>query len=368
MTTTSIRRAFTLVEMLVVITLITMLVAITVPAISAARESARAATCKNNLRQLFLGMSTVAERTGKYCSGAFDWKRDGAVTEVGWVADLVNIGIVPGKLLCPSNQSQVSRTYEALLTSDGTGFSPLSQKAGSAAGAYPDGTPKVNPCRKILGEWPGGGGVMPPDETRRQFVEQAIFQPGYNTNFCASWWLVRSGVALDKNGNLHSTQGHTPLNNLERHCTVGPLNRARLDSSGVASSIVPILGDAAPSGEYLSASLGGSSGGQQLAKNITRGPVQTSTMEPPSANPDGTSYGTWWAVWNATVQDYRQFGTPHPKSCQIVFADGSVRPFSDTNGDGQINNGFPSGTGGFNSGEAEVTNYELFNRWQLKVE
>ena len=311
----------------------------------------------------------MADRNGRYGSGAFDWQRDGCVTEVGWVADLAGVGTFPGKMLCPSNQVQVSRTYAHLLNSNASTFSPLSNKAGSPEGRQPDGTPKVNVCRRILGTW-SGGSALAPGPARRELVEKQIFLPGYNTNYCASWWLVRSGVALDPSGNIYSAAGHTPLNTLERHCTLGPLNRAKLDSSGVPSSMVPFLGDAAPSADFLSDNLGEVAAGQPLAQTMTRGPVQPATMEPPPpTNAAGTPYATWWATWNATLQDYRQFGIPHGRSCQIVFADGSVPTLADTTKDDLLNNGFPpSAASGFTDNTLELSPYEVFSRWRLNQE
>lgn len=50
------RRAFTLIELLVVIAIIAILVAILLPAVQQAREAARRSNCKNNLKQLGVGL------------------------------------------------------------------------------------------------------------------------------------------------------------------------------------------------------------------------------------------------------------------------------------------------------------------------
>lgn len=60
------RRGFTLVELLVVIGIIAVLIAVLLPALSKAREQAKAAQCASNLRQLGLGMMLYCDASRDY--------------------------------------------------------------------------------------------------------------------------------------------------------------------------------------------------------------------------------------------------------------------------------------------------------------
>ena len=65
--------AFTLVELLMVIVIIAILIALLLPAVNAARESARQITCLNNVKQMGLAAITHENQKGWFPTGGWGW-------------------------------------------------------------------------------------------------------------------------------------------------------------------------------------------------------------------------------------------------------------------------------------------------------
>jgi prepilin-type N-terminal cleavage/methylation domain-containing protein/prepilin-type processing-associated H-X9-DG protein len=335
------RRGFTLVELLVVITIIAILVSLLMPALFAAREASRSTTCKSNLRQFYIGFEIKSGKgEGPFSSGAYDGRRDGCVDTYGWVADLVNANICePQQLLCPSNRPGSEKLNDYL------GVSTYQPKEGA--------TPiRVNAGR--CGQMSDVGLVT------------ELLTNGYGTNYCQTWLMARSeprfvGGEVPSGAALKGLAG-----------TVGPLSRKRIANSGVSSGIVPLLHDSKVGDEkeaILKSDIPGFiTGGERLVESFSDGPALR------QASTDGLVHWGKTPITLADVhrspydhlQDTRDMGPLHNGTCNVLFADGHVEEFEDTNNDGYLNPGFviPAGADaakvGFLAGEPELPPAKIF--------
>ena len=366
------RGAFTLVEMLVVIAIIGILVALLLPALAAAREAARATQCKANLRQFFVGLTTHADNDPqeRYSTGAYDGRRDGSIDSIGWVADLVNGGIAqPQELLCPSNPSQGSEKINDYIG----GKTSTVKEAG-------------DPIKLVLGATPIINAES--DATLKAvLVGEHFLEKGYGTNYVSSWYMVRTGPVLTTGDDSANSEADISIpttiviKSANPAHTLGPLSRRVVENSPHPSDNIPLLGDAnigdqkeafllEPIPGYLAA-------GDRLGESLCDGPARVvddgttqtweSIDEPAAPIPvlDNSAGVNLFALEqppklvvpppitnDRILQDYRDFGAVHRGNCNIVFADGSVRTYKDSNGDKYLNPGFRIG---ISSSDAPLT-------------
>jgi len=95
------KRAFTLVELLVVIAVIGILAALLLTALSSAKLKAQRIQCLNNVRQLLLGSSMYASENSRHAG-----YETSAFPGGNWMGTLNEYATVKGILICPSAQLQ----------------------------------------------------------------------------------------------------------------------------------------------------------------------------------------------------------------------------------------------------------------------
>lgn len=369
------RPGFTLTELLVVIAIIGILVSLLFPAFLAVRNAARSTQCLNNLRQIGMALHSHAGNhpRGQLCSGAFDPTRDGPVEIFSWVADCVRQNTLPSNLLCPSSTCAGDEQLNTLLAKnpiDNT-VTPLDRRTGSSL--------------YLAQTW---GDVI--DSNRTEWVRSNLVLSGFNTNYAASWHLVRGG-AKNVNGATYGS-----LRNLAG--CYGPLTLLALDGARVPDSTIAILGCADKADDdwnKLAAAVQPPDSlrlrqGIVLSESFNDGPamIASSSLPPGKINPVPAGTPIAWLTPAAypsegdivtdeekysgkvnqplVLQDTRDWRAWHASSLNLLFADGSVRKVYDTNHDGYINPGFAISANpdttltGYADNRCEVNPWDLY--------
>jgi hypothetical protein len=297
------------------------------------QEQSRLWRCQAHLRDFGLGLLKFSQQDPqtRYCTGAYDWEYDGCPDTIGWVADLVNSGSCrPGEMLCPANPMQGNEKLMQLYLRDAAEIEMLDPNPAligtGVCGAKPN----------VLGQ------VYTPE--RQHAIEQHILALGYNTNYAASWYLVRGGIRLsvetqkDSTGNITSREllavalgppkhpAHKPKSWRGLADTTGPLKRKDVERSRVPSSQIPLLGDAAagdPFRAISSVSLHcreqlAIQEGDRLTASFCSGPARFATgmrLYPLSAGSvlakAATQGDTWNWEWTDWCREAERRPTPH---------------------------------------------------------
>ena len=292
-------RAFTLVELLVVIAIIGVLIALLLPAIQAARETARRMTCQNHLKQLGLGMLNYESALKFFPTGGwgYQWTGDpdrgfGKQQPGGWT--YIILPYIELKSLFDMGKGQADAQKRAMAkTRFETPVELLYCPSRRAAVAYPFAVSNTiynsdMPTCWGKNDYCANSGDNPPNGI-----------PG-----------GPSSLAAGDNGSYNSSWAP----NSDRNGIVFVKSAVKIRDIIDGTSRTVMLGEGYLNRDYYNSSLGDSND-QGWATAYDYNVNRWADGDPPLRDAPGYISNT-------------RFGGTHAYSCYFVFCDGSVRGMS----------------------------------------
>jgi len=318
------RRGLTLVELLVVVAIVAVLVALLIPAVQAAREAARQTQCRVNLRQLALACLAHENALGFFPTGGWG----GA-----WVGD-------PDR---GSREKQpggwafniLPHVEQTAIHGLGGGVADADAKADLVAIRLATPVPVFTcPTRRAAAAWPLAASkaafnlvAVPTTVSRRPAT---VVRGDYAANMGSGDMpnRYRSGASPS------SVLAGDAMSDAAWHATFGPppnglvFRRSRIRVRDVPDGLTAtyLLGE-----KYVdpaSIATGFSDDDDQCLYSGHDRDVLRTGLEPPSRDRSGFDPVTISGVSGSTNKFPLPiaFGSPHPDTCGMAMADGSVRP------------------------------------------
>lgn len=343
--------------------------------IAVERQRANNNKCRNKLRQIALSMNVFADMDpkGRFSSGAPDYCRDGCPDTWGWIADYVNSGLADANgIYCDASRAKGGQYLNQVLA-----LKPGDQQVLSPGDRAKDGIcgSRLFPLTKTSGSAKTDffSGTEDSSSQRSELIARWFLDKSYNSNYTASWVLVRSQPRLETNkGGFASPVRKGKLNFTTLQATYGPLTLRMMDAGYVPASTIPFVGCGS---EWEQAKTGFSHDsdrhgffkngkqkatsffdkGDGLVATMTFGPIywdprQESVVLPNArdfdfANTVKEESGAKAKKAESLRQDTRQWYAWHSvngeRFLNLAMGDGSVKSLQDLNGDGYLNPGFP---------------------------